>query len=113
MISSLPAFWRGNGIARFAHALSIRGGSRPPRCAERLHRPRGSSREVLVRHGTGDLYILEEIFGTKIYEFPAGVHDQLPLPDVTVRVLDLGGHVAVFAAHHRDDCEPAPCRHPQ
>lgn len=58
--------------------------------------PRGHAVSVGVRHGSGDLYILEEVFGAGLYEPPSAVTTLLggiPAP----RVLDLGGHVGLFA----------------
>jgi len=58
--------------------------------------PRGTTIVVLLRHGTSDLNILEEIFGLGFYEMPAEV--LAALGDRRLRILDLGGHIGLFGA---------------
>jgi FkbM family methyltransferase len=60
------------------------------------YRLRGTSIDVLLRHGTSDLDILEEVFGLELYALPREVEDVLG--DARLRVVDLGGHVGLFGA---------------
>lgn len=63
----------------------------------RTYTPRGSRYAVEIRHASGDLFILEELFGTRVYEPPPQVVrilDDIAAP----RILDLGGHVGLFGA---------------
>ena len=62
------------------------------------YRPRGAGADVLLRHGTSDLDILDEIFGRRLYEVPAPVRAALAQAERPLRVLDLGAHVGLFGA---------------
>ena len=60
------------------------------------YRPRGATTEVLLRHGTSDLDILDEIFGRGLYDVPEPVRAALAQAGEPLRVLDLGAHVGLF-----------------
>jgi FkbM family methyltransferase len=61
------------------------------------YRPRGTDLEVFVRHRSGDLYILEQIFGQRVFAWPPEVAAHLEGRDPLI-VLDLGAHVGLFAS---------------
>jgi FkbM family methyltransferase len=58
---------------------------------------------VAVRHGTGDVVTLGEVFHDLDYEPPAAVATHLEAQGAHLRVLDLGANVGMFGAwaHHR------------
>ncbi len=61
------------------------------------YRPRSGRLDVFVRHGTSDRYILDEIFGSGLYEPPEdamAVLTRLERP----RAVDLGAHIGLFGA---------------
>ena len=102
-----PAVVRGFGIvhrarmveqpARFA-LHELRRDPEPQR-----YRPRGAAVDVLLRHGTSDLDILDEVFSRGLYRVPPQVSAVLPSHP---RVLDLGGHIGLFGAWAFSELEP-------
>jgi FkbM family methyltransferase len=62
---------------------------------------RGASTSVVVRHGTGDVATLGEVFHDRLYEPPASVVALLG-PDGPARVLDVGANVGMFGAWAAD-----------
>jgi FkbM family methyltransferase len=62
------------------------------------YRPRGAGTDVLLRHGTSDLDILDEVFGRRLYAVPAPVRAALAQAGGPLRVLDLGAHIGLFGA---------------
>lgn len=62
------------------------------------YRPRGSLLDVYVRHQTSDRYILDEVFGKRLYELPAGARAALLALGRPPRGVDLGGHIGLFGA---------------
>ncbi len=88
----LIATTRAARIAQPAGAFGARQFAPPGRCA----RYTIGGRPVYVRHGTRDVAIMVEIFGSRpIYEPP----DQVaPLLEQPLRILDLGGNVGLFGA---------------
>jgi hypothetical protein len=82
--------------ARFA-LNELRRNPRPQR-----YRPRGAAVDVLLRHDTSDLDILDEVFSRRLYRVPPPV--QLP---PNPRVLDLGGHIGLFGAWAVSELQPA------
>ncbi len=59
--------------------------------------PRGSELQVFIRHRSGDLYILEEAFGERMFVWPPEVAERLGKRS-TLTVLDLGAHIGFFSA---------------
>lgn len=68
------------------------------------YRPRGAAVDVLLRHGTSDLDILDEVFSRGLYRVPPEVRAVLP---ARPRVLDLGGHIGLFGAWAVSELAPA------
>lgn len=68
------------------------------------YRPRGAAVDVLLRHDTSDLDILDEVFSRGLYRVPPEVRAVLPSHP---RLLDLGGHVGLFGAWALADLTPA------
>ena len=68
------------------------------------YRPRGAAVDVLLRHGTSDLDILDEVFSRGLYRIPPAVRAVLPSHP---RVLDLGGHIGLFGAWAFSELKPA------
>jgi hypothetical protein len=68
------------------------------------YRPRGAAVDVLLRHGTSDLDILDEVFSRRLYRVPPPVRHALP---PNPRVLDLGGHIGLFGAWATTQLHPA------
>lgn len=62
------------------------------------YRPRQSLLDTYVRHQTSDRYILDEIFGRRLYELPAGARAALLALGRPPRGVDLGGHIGLFGA---------------
>jgi FkbM family methyltransferase len=61
------------------------------------HRLRESNVVVTVRHGTGDILILDEIFFQHEYELPAEVERALRVVD-RPKVIDVGANTGLFGA---------------
>src|SRR3954454_17770999 len=68
------------------------------------YRPRNAAVDVLLRHGTSDLDILDEVFSRGLYRIPPDVRAVLPSHP---RVLDLGGHIVLFGAWAFSELEPS------
>ena len=68
-----------------------------------LYRPRNAAVDVLLRHGTSDLDILDEVFSRGLYRVPPEVRAVLPPHP---RVLDLGGQIGLFGAWAFSELEP-------
>jgi FkbM family methyltransferase len=100
------------GVALLLRARLVRGSprflvrelrARAPRAAA-LYRLRiDPAIRVAVRHGTGDVVTLSEVFHNRDYEPPAIVEAALNSLGPSLRVLDLGANVGMFGAwaHHR------------
>lgn len=58
---------------------------------------RKSGLRVVLRLGTGDIVMLNQIFRRGVYEFPAPITERLDSRRETLRVLDLGGNIGLFA----------------
>ena len=92
----LIATTRAARIAQPAGAFGARQFAPPGRCA----RYTIGGRPVHVRHGTRDVAILVEIFGSRpIYQPPVEV---APLLERPLRIVDLGGNVGFFGAFALD-----------
>ena len=61
------------------------------------YRLRGTPLVALIRHPLLDMWVLEEVFRSGVYEPPAEVARGLRSLDRPIRVVDLGGHVGLFA----------------
>jgi FkbM family methyltransferase len=59
---------------------------------------RESGVRVALRHHTGDLMVLDEIFSQREYEFPEPVAQALPPADAPIAVADLGANIGLFGA---------------
>lgn len=70
--------------------------ARPGKVA--AYRPRGTSTTVVLRHGTSDRYILNELFRLRLYEPPAAAETELRSLGSGPKVVDLGAHVGLFGA---------------
>ena len=68
------------------------------------YRPCGAAVDVLLRHDTSDLDILDEVFSRGLYRVPPEVRAVLPSHP---RVLDLGGHIGLFGAWAFSELEPS------
>jgi FkbM family methyltransferase len=62
------------------------------------YRLRESGAAVVVRHCTGDVDVLDEVFDRRIYAPPAPVEAALAALGDGLRALDLGGNVGYFGA---------------
>jgi FkbM family methyltransferase len=60
------------------------------------YRPKGTGAIVVLRHGTSDRYILNELFRFRLYEPPAEAERELRALGRGPRVVDLGAHVGLF-----------------
>jgi FkbM family methyltransferase len=67
--------------------------------SRRLYHLRGSGLTTLVRHPMLDMWVLEEVFRFRCYEPPAPVERLLERLRCPPRILDLGGHVGLFALY--------------
>jgi FkbM family methyltransferase len=68
---------------------------RPVTCVYRL---RGSGVAVVLRHHTGDIMVLDEIFSQREYEPPPRAALALAALPSAPRVLDLGANIGLFGA---------------
>ncbi len=59
---------------------------------------RASGVHVLVRHGTSDITVFDEVFCSSAYEPPAAMAARLDALDRPLRVVDLGANVGLFSA---------------
>jgi len=64
----------------------------------RYYVPRGSTHGLFLRHRSHDIEIVDEIFGSRLYELPPPVRNAVDRFERPLRVLDLGGHVGAFGA---------------
>ena len=69
-----------------------------------FYRPRNAAVDVLLRHGTSDLDILDAVFSRGLYRPPPEVRAVLPSHP---RVLDVGGQIGLFGAWAFSELEPA------
>jgi FkbM family methyltransferase len=53
---------------------------------------------VTLRHHTGDVMVLDEIFSQSEYELPEQAERALPEPSASIGVLDLGANIGLFGA---------------
>lgn len=60
---------------------------------------RESGLRVLLRHGSSDIGVLEEIFIRRLYDPPAPVAAALERGGSPLSVLDLGANIGLFGAH--------------
>jgi FkbM family methyltransferase len=60
------------------------------------YRLRNSGFTVFIRHPLLDMWVLEEIFRLKAYDFPAEIAVRLRELERPMRVVDLGGYVGLF-----------------
>jgi FkbM family methyltransferase len=60
---------------------------------------RDSGLRVALRHGTTDSGVLEEVFNRRCYAFPEPVQAMLGRLGRPPRILDLGGHIGLFALY--------------
>jgi FkbM family methyltransferase len=65
----------------------------------RFYRLRGSDRQVAIRHGSGDIVILGEVFNRRYYE-PVG--EAARVLSHASNILDLGGNVGLFGLFAAD-----------
>jgi len=65
--------------------------------SERRYRLRGSGLSAQVRHPLLDMWILEEVFRSRVYQPPPEALRVLHALDRPARVVDLGGHAGYFA----------------
>jgi FkbM family methyltransferase len=63
------------------------------------YRLRESGRYIVVRHGTKDIGVLDEIFVRRFYDPPAGVRRVLGALARPARVVDLGAHIGLAGAY--------------
>lgn len=63
----------------------------------RQYRLRGSGWAAEIRHPLLDMWVLEEVFRFRVYDPPAQAARLLRALGRPIRVLDLGGHVGLFA----------------
>jgi FkbM family methyltransferase len=66
---------------------------------EAEYRLRESGRPVVVRHGTPDIGVLDEVFVRRFYEPPAPVRRVLASLARPVRVVDLGANIGLAGAY--------------
>jgi FkbM family methyltransferase len=59
---------------------------------------RESGVRVALRHHTGDLMVLDEIFSQREYEVPEAIVDALPDSSAPLVVADLGANIGLFGA---------------
>ena len=62
------------------------------------YRPRGFAIDVLLRHNTTDVVILEEFNDLGLYKPPQEIDQRLRSLGRSLRILDLGGHIGIFGA---------------
>jgi FkbM family methyltransferase len=62
------------------------------------YRLRGSAVAIVVRHHTGDIMVLDEIFSQQEYEPPSEVEAALSRFPTAPRVVDLGANIGLFGA---------------
>jgi FkbM family methyltransferase len=60
------------------------------------YRLRGTGLSVILRQPRLDLFVLEEVFRSRVYELPPPVQERLATLDRRLRVVDLGGYVGIF-----------------
>jgi hypothetical protein len=58
----------------------------------RVH-PRECKYRIAIRHRSADLFIAEELFGSRLYDPPAEVAELLESAGRPLRIEDLGGHI--------------------
>jgi FkbM family methyltransferase len=63
-----------------------------------VYRLRGSGIAIAIRHHTGDVLVLDEIFSQREYEPPAPVRAALAGLPTAPRVVDLGANIGLFGA---------------
>jgi FkbM family methyltransferase len=63
-----------------------------------VYRLRESGVSIVVRHHTGDVMVLDEIFSQREYEPPLEVEAALAARPAGLRVLDLGANIGLFGA---------------
>ncbi len=61
------------------------------------YRLRGSGREFVLRHGTQDVAILDEVFRKRLYEPPPAVQDALAESARPLTVVDAGANIGLFS----------------
>lgn len=61
------------------------------------YRLRGSDLRTVIRHPLLDMWVLEEVFRDRGYTMPESVAQRLQELDHPARVMDLGGHIGLFA----------------
>jgi FkbM family methyltransferase len=76
-------------------ARELRLRPRPPRATYGL---RTGDVAITLRHGTGDIAILEKVFVRNYYELPAPVADRLEALSSPPRLVDLGSNIGLFSA---------------
>ena len=76
-------------------ARELRLRPRPPRATYRL---RKGEVAITLRHGTGDIAILEKVFVRNYYELPAPVAERLNGLCSPPRLVDLGSNIGLFSA---------------
>jgi FkbM family methyltransferase len=79
--------------ARFA-ANELRPGRRCSR-----YRLRGSTVQIVLRHHTSDVMVLDEVFAQQEYELPREVEGALQAAKRPLRVVDLGANIGLFGAY--------------
>lgn len=68
------------------------------RPASATYRLRESGIAVTIRHHTGDVMVLDEIFSQREYKFPEPVEQALSAVSGPLSVLDLGANIGLFGA---------------
>lgn len=68
------------------------------RASTDVYRLRDSGIAIALRHHTGDVMVLDEIFSQREYEPPAGVEPALATLPQSPRVVDLGANIGLFGA---------------
>lgn len=67
--------------------------------APSVYRLRDSGLRVALRHGSSDVWVLEEIFDRRCYAAPEPVWSILSGLGRPPRILDLGGHIGLFGLY--------------
>ena len=93
----LLAIWLGAPTVRPSLSFALR--ELLHREGMRFYRLRGTDRRVVIRHGSGDVVILGEVFNRRYYE-PVGEAGRVLLH--AENILDLGGNIGLFGLFAAD-----------
>jgi FkbM family methyltransferase len=66
------------------------------------YRVRGTGVQVCLRHGSEDVWALDEVFSQRLYDPPAQVSAALQRDATALQIVDLGANIGLFGTHAID-----------